>query len=34
VTESLLTGWMMLLVTLAGGASVAFTMRRQDGVVR
>ena len=34
VTESLLTGWMMLLVTLAGGASVAFTMRHQDGVVR
>jgi hypothetical protein len=28
------TRWMMLLLSLAGGASVAFTMRRQDGVVR
>ena len=28
VTASLLTGWMMPLLSLAGGASVAFTMRR------
>ena len=33
-TLPVLTRWMMLLLSLAGGASVAFTMRRQDGVVR
>ena len=32
-TLPMLTRWMMLLLSLAGGASVAFTMRRQDGVV-
>ena len=31
-TIPVLTRWMMLLLNLAGGASVAFTMRRQDGV--
>ena len=31
-TIPVLTRWMMLLLSLAGGASVAFTMRRQDGV--
>jgi Concanavalin A-like lectin/glucanases superfamily len=29
-----LTRWVILLVSLAGGASVGFTMRRQDGVVQ
>jgi len=29
-----LTRWMMLLLSLAGGASVAFTIRRRDGLVR
>jgi hypothetical protein len=33
-TIPVLTRWMMLLLSLAGGASVALTMRRQDGVVR
>ena len=31
-TASSTTRWMMLLFSLAGGASVAFTMRSQDGV--
>jgi hypothetical protein len=33
-TLPVLTRWMMLLLSLAGGASVAFTMRRHDVVVR
>jgi hypothetical protein len=33
-TIPVLTRWMMLLLSLAGGTSVAFTMRRQDGVIR
>ena len=33
-TLPVLTRWMMLLLSLAGGASVAYTMRHQDGVVR
>ena len=33
-TLPVLTRWTMLLLSLAGGASVAFTMRRQDGIVR
>jgi ABC-type nickel/cobalt efflux system permease component RcnA len=28
----MMTRWMILLVSLAGGASVGFTLRRQDGV--
>jgi hypothetical protein len=34
VTASLLTGWMLPLLSLAGGASVALTMRRRDGAAR
>ena len=33
LTTSYLTGWIMLLPSLAGGASVALTMRRQDQAV-
>ena len=33
-TLPMLARWMILLLSLAGGASVGFTLRRQDGVVQ